>query len=336
MDATTHEIVENWRTMEKCWLAKNKTVWIDYDALDEAIAKYPVMPTPGLPTKWPGIYPDDDLVDANRMIVGNVWEYAFKDPALPEGTYTVRNPDSQKKPYQGFLALWGKLYGHFGENYIMAADLTPHVANLDRIIEFFRDINDIPLPELRLEGGRDLVSGLQKYYDGNPLNVLEEATHNGQLWAYHDGNGLVELITKRFPLAYGKDVHDFEELRFKFNKRARLLCTTLHSRASASPGPLPPFADIEDVGPIIDYQIPRLLRHLGVLRFTEWVDAHIESQKEIASNTPLYVFIRAAAFVICYEWSVRTNTPIWKLDPHLFSLSRGLPNKPYYSRTSDA
>ena len=80
------------------------------------------------------------------------------------------------------------------------------------------------------------------------------------LRAFNNGKGLVELLVQNFGSAYA----DAQSLRIdgtryflSFDKRAQLVAVMLHDRALDSNGILPVVEDIDDVGPIADYELPK-------------------------------------------------------------------------------
>jgi hypothetical protein len=269
------------------------------------------------------------------VVAGNALNYHYKTPG--QDPYSVANPENPQKPYQGFLAFWHQLHRQLGEQIITADLLRPHLQSVETMRNFFRGINEIPLPELRLECWRDYVRGLDEKFGGNPVTILDEVAPHWKLRAFGD-NGLVTAMINSFPFAYWRDYRVFRGQTSYFYKRARLAVLGTHQCAVRTNGFFVPFVeDIDDMGPLAEYQMARILHSpkMRVLLYSPLLEMAIEQGAEIHRGSIEEVMIRMATTAALVYWSEKMALPIKEQDPYLFSISRGLPNKAHYTMTSD-
>ena len=352
MNYATDEILNSWQNMENRGL--NKHVSIDFIRIEElALQNYNrQFPVPNW--KIQNIYPENDLVFASYQLAVNCFNFAFNDFENPDGKYSVANPADKDNPFTGAFGLDRKFYEAFGEKIIEAQDLAPHFQSLQTAEEFFKGINQIPCCQLRLACGQDYIRGLEKYFQGNPLNLLDETTFSvkgkgKRLVAFNSGKGLVDLLIRLFPVAYGQDVQFLRignlHLRFPFHKRAQLVAVMLHGRSFFS-SHSPCLGDIEQIGPLADYQVPKVLRADGVLQYSGDLAGLVDSWKEIPKDSQMEIEIRAStvAACCCIQDAIngfrKTNNlapiNIAQLDYWLWAERRSLVKKsrPHLARTS--
>ena len=98
-----------------------------------------------------------------------------------------------------------------------------------------------------------------------------------------------------------------------------------------------PLADADEITPPMDYQHPRILHspNFRVLRYSSGLEQKIESGGEVFRGSLEEIMVRAGATAVYVYWREKKNVPGPLLDQYLFSISRGLPNKAHYTRTSD-
>lgn len=335
MDWMTQQVVANWKEQEG---KRGNPVWIDYKRLEEIMEEHTpkaLSTTAHLPS-IPGVGSPDPFVAASYMLVGNIWNAHFKTPGEPP--YRVANSENPDKPFEGFMAFWHKLYQQWGENVVTADMIRPHVRSVDAMRDFFRDLTEMPLPELRQHCGLDFVKKLEEEYHGNPIYIFRDVAADGIFRAFNNGRGLVEALLDKFPIAYGEDFRVLDGCHYHFAKRARLVAMFLHQYAVNSGGILMrPLADINDLGPLAEYQLARWLHSpdIGVLCYSPELDSKIERGEEIPRGSVEEVLIRAGTVAALVYWSEQRDVPLWRLDPYIFSTSRGLPNKAHYTKCVD-
>src|SRR3989344_2638905 len=339
MDWMTRQIIENWNEFENT--PAGKSVWINNERLEQIIEEHTprVLATIAHLPPIPGVGSADPLVAASYMLVGNIWNAHFKTPG--QAPYRVANPENPDTPFEGFMAFWHKLYQHWGERVITADMIRPHIASVETMRNFFSDLTEMPLCAARQSCGIDLVRGLEMHYGGNPLFILRDVASDGTFRAFTNdaglsGHGLVEVLMEKFPVAYGDDYRVFGPRVCHFAKRARLVAASFHQYAVNSGGTLiRPLQDIDQLGPLAEYQLARWLHapHIGILCYSEELDRAIEQGQEIPRNSVWEVLIRMGTVTALVRWSEEKNVPIWRLDPYIFSTSKGLPNKAHYTKT---
>ena len=107
--------------------------------------------------------------------------------------------------------------------------------------------------------------------------------------------GIVNMLTNYFG-CYNWDIgiweYEGKSYAIRFNKRANLLAMVYHGRAMSSSGRLPPLNDPHNLYPVADYQVPRALRHLKVLRYSRELEDIIDNHLLVTSNSDYEVEIR--------------------------------------------
>lgn len=298
MNAWTTQSYNAWKHMVLNNL--NVFVTVDYNSLRRVVDKYKFDKLEVPSWRFPGVYPEREWAYAASCITASVFNAAYNLSDEPGAKFSVINPDDPSKPFTGAFAMYRTLYAHFGETIIQARDLWPHVKNPEAMSLFFGGIKKMPHPELKSSCGIDYALGLEKHFQGNPLNIIEEALvwdeflKRKVLRAFNGGKGLVELLVSRFPVAFGEDVQLLHGFAFPFYKRAQLVAVLLHGRALDSWGVLPAIADINEVGPIADYEVPKALRHLGILKFSDELVHRVDSWLEISKDSAMEIEIRAS------------------------------------------
>ena len=300
-----------WRDMEIKGL--NQHVFIDHAKLYE-VALHHAKDDFQIPNwRFDGVYAKHAWAYVANEIFVNCFNAHYNVFAKPDTKYTVANPGDPARPFTGAFAMQRTFYGNFGERIIQAHDFAKHVKSPRAMAKFFGGIVPIPSPELKQECGKDFVVNLEKKFDGNPLNLIEEAMtgeFRGQkaIRAFNNGKGLAELLINEFPIAYGADIQELNGQKLVFNKRAQLVAVLLHGRALDSNGILPVVEDIDEVGPIADYELPKALRAMGIFRYSEELAEKVDNWKEISKDRQMEIEIRVATVVACCELLEKLNS----------------------------
>mmetsp|Transcript_15507 Transcript_15507/g.19209 ORF Transcript_15507/g.19209 Transcript_15507/m.19209 type:complete len:154 (+) Transcript_15507:382-843(+) len=77
-------------------------------------------------------------------------------------------------------------------------------------------------------------------------------------------------------------------ITIQFHKRAQLLASMLNSDSIAV------FTNMDSLTVFADYRIPQLFRHLGIIKYSEYLSGLVDKQQEIKNGSPEEVEIRAA------------------------------------------
>lgn len=307
MNWHTRQIVETWQRLEN--LKLNKHVFFDRVALEIVVKKH-AQDTFNIPNWREEVYPKHSWAFASFQLWANCFNAHYNVFAKPDTKYTVENPNPTAKPFTGAFAMDRTIYEHFGERIIQAHDFAKHTRSPRAMAKFFGGTVPMPSPELKQMCGECFLVNLENQYQGNPLNLLEEAmvwdedSKHSVLRAFNDGKGLVELLTDNFGIAY----YDAQNLKIddldyflNFNKRAQLVAVILHGRALDSNGILPVVEDIDEIGPIADYELPKALRALGILSYSKELAELVDNWREVWMDSQMEIEIRAATVAACVK-----------------------------------
>lgn len=300
----TEKVINSWKQLE--FEHGNHNVTINYFQLHEIVRTHyrDVLEIPAW--RFDGVYPHNNLAFASNVLAHNTINAAFN---LQTGEkYAV--PFGEGKPLTGAFAMVRKFYEGFGEDIITSPQLDETFKTTDDVVRFFKGFNDIPFPELRLAQLRNFIEGLLLHYE-NPTDLLryvgEYNTQGKRIgiraFTSPSGPGLIDLLVNRFPVAYGSDKQSIGRLDFPFYKRAQLVALVLHDRAVNSENdpqsPVQPFVDIDRVGPIADYEVPRSLRALGIIDVSEPLANRIQAWEPIPKDSAEEIELRAATVASC-------------------------------------
>jgi hypothetical protein len=198
----------------------------------------------------------------------------------------------------------------------------------DDVESFFRgsDGTRIPLLEKRRivlqEAGRRLLEN----FDGRFFHALDLVNHNAI--------ELVRLIIKKFPAF--RDIHDRGEFEVVFLKRAQICVHDIgHLLAREGRTQL---KRLELLTAFADYKIPQMLRHFGVLHYSEDLAERVDRMIQLPRGCREEVEIRAATIwgVELIRQRLKTFTAA-QIDNALWFLSQDQTGvKPYHrTRTID-
>ncbi|MBI2034299.1 MAG: hypothetical protein HYT11_01035 [Candidatus Levybacteria bacterium] len=345
------EVINSWKRMEQVKL--NRFITIDHQMLD-ALAEENSRNDFIIPSwHYPGVYPQDSKAFVTQQLIGNCFNFAFNLPNIPDGKYAVDT--GHDKPLTGSFAMQSKVFEAFRESAVTTDDLASKFFSHDKTIQFFQGINQIPYPSLRFEAAQDFIQGL-KQKNQNPLDLLKNVTVYDKkrtpvglrAFNHRAEKGLVNQLVERFPVAYGADIQQLDSLRFPFAKRAQLVALIIHGRAMDAPDEearLLPFVDIDKIGPVADYQVPRTLRAMNILLYSDELASKVDNWQEIAKDSHEEIEIRAATVVACNELMNKMNNLRQKsrqdplnmshIDYWLWSKSRTYTNtRPHLTETS--
>lgn len=305
----TEKVTDSWSQLEA--ERGNQFVSIDSASLSH-IATDHYLDQWQIPAwKFPEVYPENDAAFASYVLIYNAINAAFN---LENGEkYSV--PFVGGKELSGAVAMVRKFFEAFGENVITTKQLQDVFSTEAAVRTFFRGVNDIPYPEMRYEQFADLIARLSRS-GKNPLDLLTPVLEKGPgksfgIRAFNapSGEGLVDLLIRCFPKAYGEDRQSISGLDFPFYKRAQLVPLLLHGRAVNSSGSvIQPIVDVDQIGPISDYEVPRSLRGLGILQVDPSLNRRIQNWEMIEKDSQEEVELRAATVVACVNLLSEINT----------------------------
>jgi hypothetical protein len=145
----------------------------------------------------------------------------------------------------------------------------------------------IPLLEERWRILREVGQVLRERYEGQAVNLVESAGGSAVK--------LVEAVARDFPNF--RDEATYDGQRVAFCKRAQIFVADLHGAFAGRQWGA--FHDLGRLTTFADYQVPRVLRALGVLRYAPALANRVDRQQPIRAGSKAEVEIRA-----CTVWGV--------------------------------
>lgn len=294
-------VLDSWNTLVH--RGDNKFVSVNNEALDTLAGENPDIEVPDW--RFPGQHPENDWAFASQTIVSSVLNYMFLEKEKPGAGWEMNDPDKPGQVLVSSNALHTRVNQVFGE----AEDISwRDISKLSDRHVFEEFLPGIPLAESRRRLLGHFAYGLFYNYDGSVRNLLESTVDsNGEMRAFYgDDAGLVnQLLHPDFGEAF-EDYAAIDDLRFPFLKRAQLAPLLIYGRARTS-DVLPRVGDVEHIGPVVDYQLPRALRHMGVLTYMPELAHAVDTWQPIPAMSQQEIEIRAATAYSADYLLTKTN-----------------------------
>lgn len=260
---------------------------------------------------------------ANFVLVLDTLNFSFwPGPNQPRWTVTYRG-----ETVNGYWALVAALRRALDEG-IPITDAT-FLAGLteERLGQILRGDGDnvIPLLAERTAALQAVGQGLLATYDGQFVNLIQRAGGSAPR--------IAAMLGAQF--ASFNDIATYGDHEIQFYKRAQICAADLYGASgSESWGAL---TDLDRLTCFADYKVPQVLRHLGILHYTEALSQTIQERRLIPPGSQPEVEIRAAT-VWGIEYLRRalaargTSLPAFKLDWYVWELGQELPpdTPPYH------
>ena len=305
-------------------------VFLDHEALAD-MARTLARATLVVPCWRDPVFPEaDDTMFVNFIGVGNAINFGFTDFETHE-SFRV---EYKGKEWRGAFAMWACLRRalEFGVN-ILDASFLRHL-DPEQCEQIFAGATGIPMLAQRLEILREIGGVLATRYQGSFHNVFKEARYR----AFGNG-GVVNRLIADFPSFRDESVHVPSGALLRFHKRAQLFAMMYEGRALTSKK-LERISDAELVGPIADYDLPKTLHAMGVLRYSLEVEQKIRTCSLIERDSLEEQEIRAQTIHAQVDLVRRINefrtdgVSILALDYHLWTLGRALREPHHFTRTT--
>jgi len=288
-------VASTWETMPSF-----RHVKIDADRLAE-IADANALREFVLP-RWdfPGCYPAANHAFPSHRFFVDCVNFCYDNSRRNEDGELIkfRTKTLHGKPVSGALAMDAIFYKLFVENSIDPKRLRRAIGTFSKFKRTFRGTTSLPLMRARWERLMESCTVLQEGFGGDVFNLLEEGDYRA--FGENGRKGAVEILTECFPRTFGEDkfidTNYFTPAgrKFYFYKRAQLFVVEYHDRAVASRGELPLIKDIEEIGPIADYELPKSYVVDGVLKYSPELQYAIERAMPIERHSQPEIEIRAA------------------------------------------
>lgn len=174
--------------------------------------------------------------------------------------------------------------------------LRPHFMGLDAE----GNLMEIPWLEERVKIMNEIGQILLEKWDGSFCNVLSEAKGR----AFNNGTGYVELLVRDFPRF--KDEYTYKGKKIGIYKLAQLSVMALQNSLSQYSDFIS-FKDCDSLTLCADYQLPKSLRALEILKYGSELKTHIDNGKLIPSGSQLEIELRMATLFAGYQLKNVTN-----------------------------
>lgn len=233
------------------------------------------------------VYPDDNNRFVTFATIANAINYAFGDLATGD-KYIV---ELDGIPWSGATAMMAALARAQREGLDIMNPYSLEGITVRDAAHIFRPAAGSPPIPLLAQRAAMLNSVGATLASGVDIPTLVDKVAG-------DAGALVEEIVGHFA-AYADDrwLHPVTKEPLVYDKRARLMAVMYEGRARASGGHLPRLVNLEAVGPIVDYQLPRVLRAAGVISYSPALAAAVDSGQLIPAGSVEELALREATAV---------------------------------------
>jgi len=227
----------------------------------------------------------DDDTFINFLGVGNAINFCFTSPATKK-KYETEYMGAQ---WRGAFGMWAALARARDEGIpVLDPDFLEHITEKEAR-KIFRGNPPIPMLKERVTCLQSAGRSLKKHFGGSYAGLFR----NSHFAAFHNGQGIVEQLTAHDPCWRDATLQIKTALNPRFHKRANLFVMMYDGRAMNSDGRLTPIIDSAELTPPADYEIPKALRELGILRYDDELSQMVDRQDIIPKNSVWEQEIRA-------------------------------------------
>eukprot|EP00816_Leptocylindrus_hargravesii_P013381 CAMPEP_0196816626 /NCGR_PEP_ID=MMETSP1362-20130617/56395_1 /TAXON_ID=163516 /ORGANISM="Leptocylindrus danicus, Strain CCMP1856" /LENGTH=365 /DNA_ID=CAMNT_0042194045 /DNA_START=64 /DNA_END=1158 /DNA_ORIENTATION=- len=208
-------------------------------------------------------------------------------------------PDRTKIPYEVLAVALRKIVeawevdGACAEKaFPLSPDSLAHLS-VQKFEELLRPHMPVMLPELeeRCRLLNELGRGLIVHHEASAMTMIQKAGGSAEL--------LVSILLDTFPGFRDACVTASGRQAF-FYKRAQITVADLWAAFQCLPGDLSAacdFYDCDKITTFADYRVPQLLRHYGVLVYSDALAQKVDSNTEIPAGSMDEIYIRAGTVV---------------------------------------
>ena|GEM_PF-61269 len=262
-------------------------VSLDHKKIKEWAEK--VTPRELKPAEWrfPFHIEEDSPRTMDFFFLANSINFMFFDPQNGEKFQTEYRGDT----YSGSDAMFASLKRALEEGIpILEADYLAKISEKE-MKHIFRGNFELPLLKERTQIFREVGKVLKAKYQGHFLNLAQGADFK----AFNRGEGMVERIVKDFPSFRDESPYPKTGKNLIFNKRAQLQVGMLHSRLEKSG--IFACRDVKDLTVFADYQLPKGLNSMGILKYSPELEKKIKNKELIPKDSPAEQEIRAFTII---------------------------------------
>lgn len=251
--------------------------------------------------RMPCLPKEDDENFVQFLGVVTAINFCFWDPWTKE---RYRYVDKTGKEWQGAMAMTMAMKEAMDEGApILDGNWLARISR-STLSEILEKDSRIPLLNERIGILRELGSEhfMHGKSGGKFFSLLERAGFRVFNPKEMDGDrGIVARLVGNFPFSF-QDTANHPLTRFQssakkrsihFAKKAQLFAMMYHGRALDSGGKLPLIRDIENIGVVADYVLPKILRYFGVLVYSPELAQRVDNWEIVEEHSPEEVEIRA-------------------------------------------
>jgi len=214
--------------------------------------------------------------------VGNSINFCFQDLKTKKRFRT----EYQGQDWEGAFGMWASLKRALEEGIpVLDAQFLAQL-DLETTKHIFRGETPLPMIESRQtllqETGISLLSSYGSF---------SELFRTSGFRAFDGGQGIVEQLVAHFPSYYDSSGHNGHYL--DYHKRANLFVLMYQGRALASEGKLSTISDAQELTPPADYEVPKALKFLGILKYPKDLERMVKKQRPIFAHSTYEIEIRA-------------------------------------------
>lgn len=268
------------------------------------------------------VFPEaDDETFIQFLGVGNAINFCFTDMDTKRKYAT----EWDGKEWQGAFGMWAALKRALGEG---APVLNPYFLALldgEDAEEIFSGEPPLPLFQERIDCLHSAGTSLCRNFNEIYADLFRRCNYR----AFNNGEGIVEQLVRYDPAYRDSTFYRPVRRNLHFHKRANLFVVMYQGRALSSNETLPLIEDAYDLTPPADYEVPRALRYLGILEYSDELAETVDSQTEIPASSRWEFEIRTQTVAAMRALCERSGKPIAALD-YMVWLAGREGNKPHH------
>ncbi len=284
--------------------SKSQAVKINIEKLDEYAQIWAQEDLPIPDWRMPVYLEADDNAFIQFLGIGNALNYCFSNPKTKQKYET----EYLGKLWRGAFGMWAALKRAHDEGVPILDPNFLERIDTEEVKHIFTGNPELPMFRARANSLRLAGQALLNNF-GSYAELFRRCDYR----AFNSGIGIIDKLV-RHDSGYS-DTAFFKPTNtvLRFHKRANLFVMMYHGRALSSNGALPPIKDAEDLTPPADYEVPKALRHLGILEYSLELANAVDSGIEIPAHSQWEQEIRSqtvAAMVSLCQKSGKSITAI--------------------------
>lgn len=313
-------------------LENPKHVFIDESKLKEIAKKFAKEDFKVPNWRTPVFFQQDSREFIDFLGVGNSINFCFRDLKTKKRFCTKY----KCQDWEGAFGMWASLKRALEEGISVLDPTFLATLDLDTARHIFRGDPPLSMMEERVtclrETGKSLLKNYESFYD---------LFRKSEWRAFNiAGRGIVERLADEFYSYDDLSIHPTNRKPMYFYKRANLLVLMYQGRALSSFGALPLVRDVSCLTPPADYEVPKSLKYLGILRYDILLEEQIRKQQPIPKDDICVIEIRSqmvkAVCQLIDEVNKLRDEPISivEMDYKLWSEGRDSPEPHHLTETT--